>query len=71
MIYQKFLMVAVVALAATGIQATQPPQQSPDFFIAKLRYNCAWARGLLQGFEEGYFKNVNYQISPKCLSADW
>ena len=46
-------------------------QTKPSAFATDLAYTCEWARGLLQGFEIGFFKIANFQNSPSCLDANF
>ena len=62
------LLLATAAIASAASLQQQKPTYSLATFVA---YDAAWARGMLQGFQIGFFKKTNFVNDPKCLDAEW
>ena len=65
-------MKATLLLATTVALASSLSLEQTSANLAKFTaYDCAWARGMLQGFEVGFFKKASFVNSPKCLDSHW
>ena len=58
-------------LLATAALAAGAPLQQTSPLATQVAYGCAWARGLLQGYEIGFFKQASFVNSPQCLDVEW
>ncbi len=72
MIYGKFLTIAIMAAAVSASHKNKTERATvPTEIINGLSFTCSITRGILSGFEEGYFMKANNKISDKCLDESW
>ena len=72
MIFGKFLTIAIMAAAVSANHKNKTQKATvPTKFINGLSFTCSITRGLISGFDTGYFMKANYQMSPMCLDESW
>ena len=67
-------ILALTVMSSIALTQAAPSalyQTNPTTFTTDLAYTCEWARGLLQGFEIGFFKIANFQNNPSCLDGNF
>ena len=61
----------VILAGCLTLASTQGvPQQANPSFATSVAYVSAGARGFIQGYRQGMYKDTNYKVTDACFGAE-